>query len=231
MFKSGIHLIKEIDSQKKTVVFAFSKLNDYDSDEDYTEKTAFDKTMRESGPEGSNRIRHVWNHDRKELPIGKPMRMWRDNEYAYTESKMLDNQKAMDAWDAYVNEAINEHSYWGKSYNTGVNEKGGKVIKEVKLFEVSTVLWGAQEKAKLVEMIKGGEKPEPWLIDHIKGLQNYVKKSSASDDFLETLEIELEKAIDIIDSLEKSGRETTPAQSEPKITLSLSEIYKLKREL
>jgi uncharacterized protein len=228
MFKSGIHLIKEIDSQKKTVVFAFSKLNDYDSDDDYTEKTAFDKTMRESGPEGSNRIRHVWNHDRKELPIGKPMRMWRDNEYAYTESKMLENQKAMDAWDAYVNEAINEHSYWGKSYNTGVNEKGGKVIKEVKLFEVSTVLWGAQEKAKLVEMIKGGDKPEPWLIDHIKGLQNYVKKSNASDDFLETLEIELEKAIDIIDSLEKSGRKTTPAKIEPKYDLSLAEIYKLK---
>lgn len=231
MFKSGINIIKEINSQKKTVVFAFSKLNDYDSDDDYTEKTAFDKTMRESGPDGSNRIRHVWNHDRKELPIGKPMRMWRDNEYAYTESKMLDNQKAMDAWDAYVNEAINEHSYWGKAYNTGVNQKGGKIIKEVKLLEVSTVLWGAQEKAKLVEMIKGGDKPEPWFIEHIKGLQSYVKKSNASDDFLETLEIELEKAIDIIDSLEKSGREKAPVTIEPKISLSLAEIYKLKREL
>lgn len=231
MFKSGINIIKEINSQKKTVVFAFSKLNDYDSDDDYTEKTAFDKTMRESGPDGSNRIRHVWNHDRKELPIGKPMRMWRDNEYAYTESKMLDNQKAMDAWDAYVNEAINEHSYWGKAYNTGVNQKGGKIIKEVKLLEVSTVLWGAQEKAKLVEMIKGGDKPEPWFIEYIKGLQSYVKKSNASDDFLETLEIELEKAIDIIDSLEKSGREKAPVIIEPKISLSLAEIYKLKREL
>jgi hypothetical protein len=231
MFKSGINIIKEINSQKKTVVFAFSKLNDYDSDDDYTEKTAFDKTMRESGPDGSNRIRHVWNHDRKELPIGKPMRMWRDNEYAYTESKMLDNQKAIDAWDAYVKEAINEHSYWGKAYNTGVNQKGGKIIKEVKLLEVSTVLWGAQEKAKLVEMIKGGDKPEPWFIEYIKGLQSYVKKSNASDDFLETLEIELEKAIDIIDSLEKSGREKAPVIIEPKIFLSLAEIYKLKREL
>lgn len=231
MFKSGINLIKEIDTAKKTVVFAFSKLNAYDSDDDYTEKTAFDKTMRESGPEGSNRIRHVWNHDRKDLPIGKPMRMWRDNEYAYTESKMLENQKALDAWDAYSQGAINEHSYWGKTFNPGVNEKGGKIIKEVKLLEVSTVLWGAQEKAKLIEMIKGGEKPEPWLIEHIKGLQSYVKKSNASDDFLETLEIELEKAIDIIDSLEKSGREVPPAKIEPKITLTLAEIYKLKREL
>lgn len=229
MFKSGINLIKDIDRSSKTVVFAFSKLNDYDSDDDYTEKTAFDKTMRESGPDGSNRIRHVWNHDRKELPIGKPMRLWRDDEYAYAQSKMLDNQKALDAWDAYSNDAINEHSYWGKSYNTGTNQKGGKLIKEVKLFEVSTVLWGAQEKAKLVELIKGGDKPEPWLIEHIKGLQSYVKKSSASDEFLETLEIELEKALDIIDSLEKSGREKAPEPIEPSFTLSLADIYKLKR--
>lgn len=228
MFKSGINLIKDIDSSKKTVVFAFSKLNDYDSDDDYTEKTAFDKTMRESGPDGSNRIRHVWNHDRKDFPIGKPMRMWRDAEYAYTESKLLDNQKAMDAWDAYSQGAINEHSYWGKALNTGVNPKGGKIIKEVKLLEVSTVLWGAQEKAKLIELIKGGDQPEPWFIEHIKGLQDYVKKSNASDDFLETLEIELEKAIDIIDSLEKSGREVTPVKIEPKYDLSLAEIYKLK---
>jgi HK97 family phage prohead protease len=229
MFKSGINIVKDIDTAKKTVVFAFSKLNDYDSDEDYTEKTAFDKTMKESGPDGANRIRHVWNHDRKELPIGKPMRMWRDNEYAYTESKMLDNQKAMDAWDAYTNDAINEHSYWGKSYNTGVNEKGGKIIKEVKLFEVSTVLWGAQEKAKLVELIKSGDKPESWLLDQIAGLQSYVKKSNASDDFLEVLELELEKAMDILNSLEKSGRINTPEVVEPSKEMTLADIYKLKR--
>lgn len=231
MFKSGINLVKDIDSSKKTVVFAFSKLNDYDSDDDYTEKNAFDKTMKESGPEGSNRIRHVWNHDRKELPIGKPVRMWRDQRYAYTESKMLENQKALDAWDAYMNEAINEHSYWGKSLNQGINLKGGKIIKEVKLFEVSTVLWGAQEKAKLIELIKGGDQPEPWFIEHIKSLQNYVRKSNASDDFLETLEIELEKAIDIIDSLENPGREKSPVKFEPMYGLSLAQIYKLKMNL
>jgi HK97 family phage prohead protease len=231
MFKSGINIVKDIDTAKKSVVFAFSKLNDYDSDEDYTEKTAFDKTMKESGPDGSNRIRHVWNHDRKEMPIGRVTKMWRDNEYAYTESKMLDNQKALDAWDAYKEGAINEHSYWGKSYNTGINEKGGKIIKEVKLFEVSTVLWGAQEKAKLVELIKSGDAPEPWLLDHITSLQSYVKKSNASDDFLEVLEIELEKAMDILNSLEKSGREITPAQSEPITEISLADIYKLKRHI
>jgi HK97 family phage prohead protease len=231
MFKSGINIIKDIDTEKKTVVFAFSKFDTYDSDDDLTEKTAFDKTIKESGPDGSDRIKHVWGHNAKELPIGKIQRMWRDQNFAYAESKMLNNQKALDTWDAYLNKAVDEHSYFGKSYNTGVNQKGGKLIKEVKLFEVSTVLFGAQELAKVVQIVKSGDAPEPWLLDHITSLQSYVKKSNASDDFLEVLEIELEKAMDILNSLEKSGREITPAQSEPITEISLADIYKLKRHI
>lgn len=230
MFKSSINIIKDIDTEKKAVVFAFSKLNDYDSDDDFTEKSAFDKTMKESGPEGSNRIRHVWNHDRKEAPIGAIKRMWRDSEYAYVESTLLNNQRAVDIWDGYQNGAINEHSYWGKAFNSGVNPKGGKILKEVKLFEVSTVLWGAQEKAKLVELIKSGEKPDKYFTEMVKDLQSYVKKSKSSDEFLETLEIELEKAVEIIDSLEKSGREVTPELIEPN-GFSLAELYKIKRNI
>jgi HK97 family phage prohead protease len=229
MLKSGINLIKDIDSEKREVIFAFSKF-DYDSDNDLTQSTAFDKTIQESGPSGSNRIRHVWNHDRKDLPIGAIKEMWRDNEYAYVRSGILKNAKANDTMDAYKAGAINEHSYWGKSFNHGVNEKGGKLIKEVKLFEVSTVLWGAQENAKLLEMIKSGVKPESYLNEYLDDLLKYVKSSSASDDFLETLELELLKGKDILESLEKSSRVETLEVIEPrnKIELTLSDIYKLK---
>lgn len=229
MFKGGLNIIKDIDSQKREVVFAYVKF-DYDSDGDFTQKTAFDKTVLESGPKGSNRIRHVWNHDRKDLPIGAIKEMWRDEEYGYARSEILGNQKAENVWDSYLKNAINEHSYWGKSYNHGVNEKGGKLIKEVKLFEVSTVLWGAQENAKLLEMIKSGVKPESYITEYFDGLLAYIKKSNASDDFLETLEIEVMKGMDIVQSLENSGRDITPEIEEPKKELTLTDIYKLKRK-
>lgn len=227
MFKSGVHIIKDIDTSKREVTFAFSKF-DYDSDNDLTYPTAFDKTIAESGPEGSNRIRHVWNHDRKNYPIGALQKMWRDNDYAYATSKILTNPDAVAVMEAYQEKAINEHSYWGKSYNHGVNERGGKVLKEIKLFEVSTVLWGAQENAKLLGLIKSGDKPEPAIIEHLKSLRAWVKKSNATDDFLETLEIELMKAEDILESLEKSGHDSIPDPVEPKIELSLADIWKLK---
>jgi len=231
MKKGGINIIKDLDTSKREVVFAFSKF-DYDSDGDYTEKTAFDKTIRESGPEGSNRIRHVWNHSKSNMPIGAVKEMWRDEEYAYVRSAILKkNQNAVSAWEAYESGAINEHSYWGKAYNTQTNEKGGKLIKEVKLMEVSTVLWGAQENAKLIDMIKSGVKPDKYLLDHLENLEKYVKKSNANDDFLEVLEIELFKAKDIISkSLEITGREITPIEEEPiSKGLSLTDIYRLKR--
>ena len=229
MFKGGINIIKDIDTAKREVVFAFSKF-DYDSDNDLTVKGAFKKTIEEAGPKGANRIRHVWNHETKGVPIGALKNLWEDNYYAYAKSKILNNQTANDVWDAYENGAVNEHSYFGKSYNHGYNEKGGKLIKEVKLMEVSTVLWGAQSSAKLIDMIKSGIKPEN-INDYFDSLTAYVKKSNASDDFLEVLEIELQKGKDILLSLEKSGREPAPEPIEPSKGLSLADIYKLKRNL
>lgn len=223
-------IVKDIDSQKREVVFKFAKFNDYDSDNDIILPDAFNKTIKESGPKGADRVYHLWMHDRKtNPPIGKVLDLWTDSQFAYAKSKMLNSELANNIFDGYMNDAVKEHSFWAKSFNHGVNDKGGKILKELKLFEVSTVIWGANENAKLVEVLKGSFVEAEGIKDHILSLKNWVKKSSASDEFLETLEIELEKALDIIDSLEKSGREVTPEKTEPSFTLSLADIYKLKR--
>jgi HK97 family phage prohead protease len=234
MLKSGINIIKDINIEKREVVFAFSKFNDYDSDDDITMNGAFSKTIRESGPQGADRIRHVFNHDKSSPPIGRILKMWEDSDFAYAHSKMVNNQTANDVWDAYKEGALNEHSYFGKSYNPERNEKGGIVIKEVKLFEVSTVLWGAQESAKLKQLIKGdimGIEAIKELKEHLMGIKNFVRKSNSSDDFLYQLESEIEKAFDIIlpISLEPiQAVEKTPEDIKPKTELSLADLYKLK---
>ena len=226
-------ILKDIDTQKREVVFKFSKFNDYDSDNDIILPTAFDKTIKESGPKGANRIYHLWQHDRQNNPpIGKLLDMWTDKEYAYAHSKMMNSDLANAIFDGYVNGAIREHSFFAKSYQPGVNERGGKVIKEARLLEVSTVIWGANEHAQLVEVIKSNIQKEPeTVLQYVDNLKNWVKKSKATDDFIHSLEIELEKAIDFIQSLEKSGREVTPEPIEPSQGLSLADIYKLKRNL
>jgi HK97 family phage prohead protease len=228
MFKFSTDIIKDIDAAKREVTFIFSKFNEYDSDNDLTAPGAFKKTITEQGPTGADRIRHVWNHETKTIPpIGKVMDMWEDKTAAYARSKMLNSQLANDVLDGYVNGAIKEHSYWGKSFNHGVNEKGGKILKEIKLMEVSTVLWGAQEKATLVGIQKGEIKDVSGFAAYVDELADYVRKSNASDEFLKELEIELMKASDLLKALDTTGREIAPAPVEPQIVGSLAELYKL----
>jgi HK97 family phage prohead protease len=226
-------IIKDIDSQKREVVFKFAKFNDYDSDNDIILSNAFDKTIKESGPSGADRVYHLWMHDRKNNPpIGKVLDLWADKDFAYAKSKMLNSELANNIFDGYLNNAVKEHSFWAKSFNHGINEKGGKTLKELKLLEVSTVIWGANENAKLVEVLKSSNINEnETILDHIISLNKWVKKSKGTDDFIQSLEIELEKALDLIESLEKSSRDNTLEVIEPKIELSLSDIYKLKMNI
>jgi HK97 family phage prohead protease len=234
MLKSGINIIKDIDIEKREVVFAFSKFNDYDSDDDITMNGAFSKTIRESGPEGAKRIRHVWQHDKNNVPISSIQKMWEDSEYALAHVKMLKNQTAEDVFEAYKEEAINEHSYWGKSFNLTKNERGGYIIKEVKLYEISSVLWGASEHARLKQLIKGevmGNDAIMELKEHLLSLDKFVKKSNGSDDFLYQLESEINKALDIILPISLEQEQAvikTPDPIEPKHEFSLAELYKLK---
>jgi HK97 family phage prohead protease len=234
VLKGGLNIVKDINIEKREVIFAFSKFNDYDSDNDITYQGAFSKTIKESGPEGANRIRHVWGHDKENVPIGSIKKLWEDSEFAYAHVKMLKNQKANDVFEAYKEEAINEHSYWGKSFNLTKNERGGYIIKEVKLYEISSVLWGASEHARLKQLIKGevmGNDAIMELKEHLLSLDKFVKKSNGSDDFLYQLESEINKALDIIlpISLERiQAVEKTPEDIKPKTELSLADLYKLK---
>lgn len=227
MFKSCIDVIKDVDTQKGEVVFAFVKFNDYDAHNDFTLPTAFKKTFDEQGPNGADRIAHLWNHEKKTIPpIGKIKELWSDQEYGYARSKMLGSQLAKDVLDAYDNKAIKEHSYWGFALNPGTNERGGHLIKEVRLRELSTVIWGAQEKAQLMAITKGELTDLSEFKEYLDGLISFVKNSKASDEFLRDIEDELLKASEVFETLEKSGRKA-PEETKPS-GLTLAEIYKLK---
>lgn len=227
MLKKGQYIIKDLDLAKREVKFAFAKFNEYDSDDDLTLKGSFTKTFKEMGPKGSDRVAHLWNHEKKLLPpIGKVMDLWEDEEAPNAWSKMLKSQLASDVLDAYDNGAIKEHSYWGKGIDVQKNERGGLLIKQVRLMEVSTVIWGAQEHARLKKAIDGDLQDFEALTTHLKDCIAWVRKSKASDDFLREIEIEIEKSLDLIPTLEKGGRRDTPPIAEP--LFSLADIYKLK---
>jgi uncharacterized protein len=228
MKKQGHYIIKDFDFEKRIVDFAFVNFDSYDSDNDLTKEGAFKKTFEEWGPNGKDRIAHLWNHERKLLPpIGKVQRLWEDKEGGYASSKILNSQLANDVLDAYKGGAVKEHSYWGKGVNVGKNELGGLLIKEVKLYEVSSVIWGSQENARLIKGLENGVEDVEGLKDHLNNVAKWVRKSSASDEFLQDIEIEILKTLDLLETLEKDEPSKDTQKREP-LKLTLADIYKLK---
>ena len=231
MFKSLVHIIKDLDVSRREVTFMFAKFDEYDSDNDIIEKGAFKKTIQEVGPKGANRIKHLYNHQKDTLPpIGVVKDMWEDGEAAYAKSELLENVWGEAILEAYQKGGIDEHSFWGLSPKNSVsyNDRGGKVIKEVKLMEVSTVLWGANQNSKLIninksELVDFSDEPT-----YLRKLSEIIKGYEPSKENFESISNELIKAAEILESLEKSSRRDTLDNNKPKPVLTLAEIWQLK---
>jgi HK97 family phage prohead protease len=228
MRKGGEFVIKDLDMGKRTVVAAFSAFNIPDSDGDITLPTAFDKTFREQGPEGANRVKHLYNHERVSLtPIGVVKRLWRDEQYAYFESQMRDTPLASDVLKGYEDGSIKEHSYWAKAINPDRTPEGGYILKELRLMEVSTVIWGAQEKALLMEISKGEFTDLAAFENRLKSLQKWVRNATANDELLSDLEAELYKAEDLLKHIQPLRPQSAAPKPVAGNDLTLGQIFRI----
>ena len=62
----------DVDTSKRRVKVAIAEMESIDRDGDVFDKSAFNKTIAERGPNGTNEIWHLVNHERKlESSVGK----------------------------------------------------------------------------------------------------------------------------------------------------------------
>jgi HK97 family phage prohead protease len=114
-----------------------------DSDGDVMQRGAFTKTLSQNGTTGANRIWHLFNHDTGK-PIGKPTVLKEDEKGLYFETRFPDTVLANDILKLYQSGSITEHSI-GFNIIQARNEGSYQLIQEVRLWEGSSVLWGANE--------------------------------------------------------------------------------------
>lgn len=159
--------IKDISSDKREVAIYLSKFGNIDSDMDMIQKGAFKKSLEERGPlSASNRkiafLRyHDWEHQ-----IGKFLKLEEDNFGLFAVAQCGNSTKGEDAWQDYQDGIIREHSI-GFQYimdkikwvEDTTNDKGGYyLITEVKLYEGSAVLFGANEETPTVQVMKSEQR-------------------------------------------------------------------------
>jgi len=201
--------VKDVDLKGRTVTGYFSTWGEtmpgivtVDSDGDVMAKGAFAKTLQINGPESANRIWHLFNHDTGK-PIGKPSVLKEDETGLYFETKFPDTVLANDILKLYQTGAITEHSI-GFNIIQSRNESNYQLIQEVRLWEGSSVLWGANQDTPTT-----GIKAEEFTMK--TNLLNELMRNGTLSD--ETFEM-IEKLLKDIQAIFK-GSGTPEPQKEP----------------
>jgi len=145
--------LKDLDTTGRTVQFYGSAFGNEDSDGDILMPGAFKKSIQENGPASVQpRIKHLLQHSPYSI-IGKFTELVEDQKGLLCTSVLADTQEANDALALYELDLF-EHSI---GYNTIKAEWDNtdpdnpiRRLTEVKLWEVSSVTWGANADTPLV---------------------------------------------------------------------------------
>ena len=179
---------------------------------------AFTKTIKERGPEGKNEIWFLHDHDTSKVN-GKPTLLKEDGNGLYFEARIVDTEAGEDTLKLYEEGLINQHSIgFSTIKESKVEEKGKNTyyeIQEVKLFEISSVLWAANPDTPFLGL-KSLDKN--LLLDRYDKLYKNLRKGNLKDETYELLEIEYNfiksEMLKLVDEKRESN-EPTPEIIDP----------------
>jgi HK97 family phage prohead protease len=224
-------IIEDVDDVKGIVTGYFSAFNNIDSDGDVIVSGAYKKSIAENGPMGRNRIMHLLQHNPL-MPLAKPMELMEDAKGLRFTSKITETSYGKDVIKLYSEGVFNEHSV-GFEIIKADNKAGYREIKEIKLWEGSTVTWGANPNTP-IESMKSWDKPKS--EEMLAKFCNILRNGDVSDESMIQLEIglkQIENHLKALESVQIVESEATQFKSEedPTIAMALEFEYyqKLKK--
>ena len=216
-YKSIPNSIKDVDTKGRTVTGYFSSFGNVDSDGDIIRQGAFEKSVRERGPEGANRVFHLLQHNPRQ-PLGKPVALQEDDKGLYFETPFPDTMLANDTLKLYEAGIYSEHSIGFEVLNSNTDTNDGEevnILTELKLWEGSTVTWGANENTPF-EGVKSLKTPAE-IADEIEQIQKFLRKGDVTDYTFELLELQLEHL--------KAAQPSKDTEMKPSQDTSVKELF------
>lgn len=198
--------VKDVDTKKGIVKAYFAVFGNKDSDGDIIEPGAFAKSIKERGPDGTRRIKHLKYHDTRLAP-GRITELGEDAYGGFFVSKLSKSDLGRNTLIEYQEEIITEHSH---GFETIKNHEGENAnhITESKLWEASTLAaWGANELTA-TQWVKSLQSEEQFM-KAFKSITDRLKVGKFSDDYLENIEkqyAKLKKAYKSLTSGEPNKR-------------------------
>ena len=186
-FKSIENGLKDVDKSSRVMMGLFAPYGTPDMIGDVAHKGMFDRTWKET----KSRITHLFEHDTLKV-IARSPELWEDNNGAYYKSIVPNHKLGDDVLDMAVNGLITGHSYAYKTIVGPKNKYGGRDLKEVKHFEVTSTggAWAVHPDTPLIYASKTVDQSEllEKLETRFKTLDRFCRTSNASDETLEDLE-------------------------------------------
>jgi len=181
--------VLDIDGATRTVKAVWSKMGNIDLDNDIIDFGAFTKTISERGPMGKNMIWSLGDHSANlKNVLGKPSELYVDGDNLIAVTKIVDTSFGIDVSKMYEAGLINQHSIGFSTIIKEKGENGTRTIKEVKLFEGSAVLWGANPETPTL----GVKSLTPvTVVDRLEKLKYALKHGTYTDETFSLLEIEI----------------------------------------
>lgn len=236
-YKSIVAKVGDVDVKGQRVAGWFSVFGNVDHDGDILMPGAFTKTIAERGPKGTNQIPHLLQHE-TDKPLGKPDVLEERDFGAYFETPIIDTEYGIDTIKFYAAGVYNEHSFGFQTLNARDVVKDGETVREileVKLWEISTVTFGANDMTHFAgfKSLNKSDKIDN-LLKRMESLTRAITDYKLSKQGQEYIQIQFIQIGDLLKSLKEDREpvETTPAVKEPTV-LELTDIFEksLKKSL
>lgn len=149
--------VLDVDMENKTVKTVWARFNNVDLDNDIIVPEAVTKTIKERGPKGKNLIWSLVDHCANMTSvIGKPSELFVKDDMLIAVTKIVETEIGEDMIKLYNANLINQHSIGFSTIKSDWQDQKQtvRIIKELKLYEGSAVLWGANPETPTLSLTK-----------------------------------------------------------------------------
>lgn len=212
--KSYDEMILDVSSESRTVKACWSRLGNVDLDNDIIVAEAFTKTIAERGPKGKNLIWSLIDHKADmSHTIGKPIELYIEGDMLVAITEIVETEAGEDVIKLYEAGLINQHSIGFSTLKSSVNKDTQvRTITELKLYEGSAVLWGANPETPTLGF-KSELSTKESLSQQLENLIKAFRGGTFTDDTFALMEIQIKRIQTELLELEIVKELTQPAEA------------------
>lgn len=204
----------DVDTASRRVKIAIAGIGNIDRDRELIPENAFNRTIADRGPAGSNEIWHLVDHSWSlKSALSKFSELYVQDNHLVGVSTIAKTTLGNDVLEHYQDNNINQHSIGFSVIKSAPIEKtdaAGNVsryveLQEIALWEGSAVLWGANPNTPTLSVGKGMTATQ--AISKLTLLEKSLRSGKYTDEFFSLIEGQIRVIKDYILDLEEKANQ------------------------